>query len=117
MMEVENVWFQRLKLVENPTPPGWFIGNFDELSKKLQELSKQWNDWVKEASNEAISHVFAYYSLKKEYFKQPVYEVLLHLFNHQAYHRGQLVTMLRQLGVDKIPQTDFIVFTRQPRRT
>ncbi len=36
----------------------------------------------------------------------------LHLFNRQTYHRGQIITRLRQNGIDKIPATDFIVFSR-----
>ncbi|MGZ3851281.1 MAG: DinB family protein [Flavisolibacter sp.] len=39
--------------------------------------------------------------------------MLLHAFNHGTYHRGQLVNMLRQLGVDKIPGTDFIAWSRR----
>ena len=113
MMEVENVWWQRLKLVEQATPPGWFTGNFTKLSKKLIELSQQWENWVQDANDANISHVFAWYNFKKEYFKEPVYKMLLHLFNHQTLHRGQLITMFRQFGLDKIPPTDFIVFSRK----
>ena len=113
MMEVENVWWQRLQLVEQTTPPGWFTGNFAELSKKLIELSQQWESWVQNANDANINHVFAWYNFKKEYFKEPVYKMLVHLFNHQTSHRGQLITMFRQLGVDKIPPTDFIVFARR----
>ena len=113
LMEVENVWWERLQLVENTTLFGWFTGDFDELSKKLLELSQQWNDWIQNTNDVNISHVFAYQNSKKEQFKQPVYEMLLHLFNHQTFHRGQLVTMFRQLGVDKIPPTDFIVWSRK----
>ena len=113
LMEVENVWWQRLQLVEQTTPPGWFTGNFTELSKKLLELSQQWESWVQNANEANINHVFAWYNLKKEYFKEPVYKMLLHLFNHQTFHRGQLITMFRQLGLDKIPPTDFIVFCRK----
>ena len=29
--------------------------------------------------------------------------MLLHMLNHGTYHRGQLVNMLRQIGVEKIP--------------
>jgi uncharacterized damage-inducible protein DinB len=36
----------------------------------------------------------------------------MHVFNHGTYHRGQLVTMLRQVGVTEIPQTDYIAFVR-----
>ena len=113
LMEVENVWWQRLQLVEQTTPPGWFTGNFTELSKKLLELSQQWENWVQNANEANINHVFAWYNLKKEYFKEPVSKMLLHLFNHQTLHRGQLITMFRQLGLDKIPPTDFIVFARK----
>ncbi|MEO6328361.1 MAG: DinB family protein [Ginsengibacter sp.] len=112
MMEVENVWWERLKLAEHTTPSGWFTGNFEELTKKLLQLSGQWLDWVTNAREANINHVFAYQNTKKELFKQPVYEVLLHLFNHQTYHRGQLITMLRQLGTDNIASADFIVFSR-----
>jgi uncharacterized damage-inducible protein DinB len=37
------------------------------------------------------------------------------VFNHDTYHRGQLVSILRELGEVNIPQTDFIVWTRQRR--
>ena len=37
--------------------------------------------------------------------------ILLHVVNHGTYHRGQLVTMLRQLGAEPIG-TDFIQFVR-----
>ena len=113
LMEVENVWWERLQLVEYTTLSGWFTGDFDELSKKLLGLSQQWHGWIQNTNDVNISHVFAYQNSKKEQFKQPVYEMLLHLFNHQTFHRGQLVTMFRQLGLDKIPATDFIVFSRK----
>ena len=113
LMEVENAWWERLKLVEHPAMSGWFTGNYEELSKKLLELSRQWEEWIESANEVNITHVFAYQNSKKEHFKQPVYEMLLHLFNHQTLHRGQIIMMFRQLGLDKIPPTDFIVFSRR----
>ena len=113
LMDVESIWWQRLKLQEHVEWPGKsFDGNFEELSQQLLLPSKQWNDWIQSTNEVNIEHVFAYQNSKKEHFKQPVYEMLLHLFNHQTFHRGQLVTMLRQNGVEKIPATDFIVFSR-----
>jgi uncharacterized damage-inducible protein DinB len=35
---------------------------------------------------------------------------LLHLVNHASYHRGQVTTMLRQLGVDAPKSQDMIIF-------
>jgi uncharacterized damage-inducible protein DinB len=39
--------------------------------------------------------------------------MMLHVFNHGTYHRGQLVNMLRQLGIEKIPPTDFSVWSKK----
>ena len=42
---------------------------------------------------------------------QSRYEFILHLVNHNSYHRGQIVTMSRYLGVvDNIPAMDYEVF-------
>ncbi len=114
LMDVESIWWQRLKLQEHVQWPGkTFNGNFESLSRELLNVSKQWNGWIFEAGEIQLTHVFGYQNSKKEFFKQPVYEMLLHLFNHQTFHRGQLITMMRQNGVGKIPPTDFIVFSRK----
>lgn len=111
LLEVENVWLERLQ-DKNDMSSGWFTGNFEELSNKLLSFSKQWCDWVEQKEESYFYYVFTYRNSLGQQFKQPVYEILLHFFNHQTFHRGQLVTMLRQLGIDKISPTDFIVFTR-----
>lgn len=118
LMDAEGMWWQRLKLAEHiERPSASFKGEMPDLISAFLQFSNQWEEWVKNANEVALTHVFAYQNIKKEQFKQPVNEVLVHLFNHQSYHRGQLVTMLRQLGVEKIPATDFIVWTRLKNRT
>lgn len=114
MWFAEDIWYQRLQLIEQPVSNvDAFTGDFSELVKKSHEQSVKLASWVDAATETQLQHVFGYYNLKKEYFKNPVYQTLLHVFNHGSYHRGQLVTMLRQLGVDKIPATDFTVFIRK----
>lgn len=117
LMEVEDIWWQRLKLQDHVQMPEKDPDeNMELVSTKLLTLSKHWSEWVTESNEKNLTHVFGYYNSKKEFFKQPVNEVLLHLFNHQTYHRGQIVTLLRQNGIEKIPATDFIVFTRNKLR-
>lgn len=114
LWDVETIWWQRIKLVEQIEWPGErFSGSVMELGNNLILQSKQWKDWVDLATEAALEHEFIYKNSKKDQFKQPVYEALHHLFNHQTYHRGQLSTMLRQVGVDKIPNTDLIAFSRK----
>ena len=108
MLDAENIWWQRMKLSERIVVPSEnFTGTMKELSDTLLQQSKQWEEWIASASDLSIDHVFQYYNKKKEYFKMPVYQMLHHVFNHDTYHRGQLINMLRQLGVEKLPSTDF----------
>jgi uncharacterized damage-inducible protein DinB len=114
MWSVENVWWQRMKLVENPVWVGEeFNGSVVELTDALHHESKQWKEWVANATEAALSHEFIYRNTKKDQFKQPVWEAVHHLFNHQTYHRGQLITMLRQVGITALPATDLIAFSRK----
>jgi len=114
MLDAESIWWQRLKLQERILRPSDdFTGDFNGLSKILLQQGRAWSEWISAASLPQIEHQFKYQNSKRESFKQPVYEMLLHLFNHNSYHRGQLVTMLRQLGIEKIPSTDFIEWSRK----
>ena len=114
LWDVENIWWQRMKLAEVQV---WqsdsFEGSLLELNTNIQAQSKQWKEWIDLATEAALEHEFIYKNSKKDQFKQPVYEMLLHLFNHQTYHRGQLITLLRQVDEKNIPNTDLISFLRK----
>lgn len=94
--------FNRLETDCKETAAGWL------------ETSRQWETLIgsKQLTDEIIAQDFQYKNSRGDEFVQPLYEVLSHVFNHSTYHRGQLVTMLRGLGVDAIPATDFIVYSR-----
>jgi uncharacterized damage-inducible protein DinB len=114
MWDAESAWWQRLKMHERIIRPSEnFNGSMQDVSNGLMQQSLQWKDWIENATDMALEHVFQYYNTKKEMFKQPTWQMLLHVFNHGTYHRGQLINILRQLGVEKLPQTDFIVWSRK----
>jgi uncharacterized damage-inducible protein DinB len=112
MWLAEEIWWQRLKLTENIVlESDRFTGPFSEMVNMLNRQSQQFKDWIDHATETQLEHVFAYIR-NKEQIKMPVYQMLQHVFNHATYHRGQLVTLLNQLGADKIPGTDFSTFSR-----
>lgn len=111
----DYIWLQRLQLAEQPL---WVGG---EVDKPIDEVCRHWLQVgeallqfvEKQFDDNALEHVLQYYDLQKTSHKMPVYKVLLHVFNHATYHRGQLVTMLRQAGETKIPRLDYIVFANK----
>ncbi|RYE26450.1 MAG: DUF664 domain-containing protein [Sphingobacteriales bacterium] len=112
-VRAESIWMQRLNLVENPV---WL----DDSERPINELCDMWLEnskaliafVEKQFDDNSFTHVFEFYRDKHPY-KMQVYHTLLHAVNHNTYHRGQLVTMLRQVGVTKIPVTDLSAFNIQ----
>lgn len=114
MWNSEAVWWQRMKLQERIIEPkDNFNGATADAIDSLLQQNKQWIEWINNAQEHHLDHVFQYRNFKGEQFKQPLFQMFLHVFNHGTYHRGQIVTMLRQLGIEKIPPTDFIVWSRR----
>ena len=59
-------------------------------------------------NEEMLSRPLSYINVKGEPWTYPLWQSLLHVANHQTYHRGQVTTLLRQLGVEA-PPIDYLV--------
>ena len=65
-------------------------------------------DFVSELSDEALSSNLSYNNTKGEPFSKNFGHLIQHFFNHQTHHRGQVSTLLCQLGID-VGVTDLLV--------
>lgn len=109
----EYIWYLRmLQLPMNDLLPSRFTGTVTELSNEILQQSGLWREWIDTVTEDGLLAELPYTNLAGDKFEQPVYLLLQHVFNHNTFHRGQLVTMFRQVGVTKIPSTDFVTFTR-----
>jgi uncharacterized damage-inducible protein DinB len=114
--DAESIWWQRMKLQEHIMRPSEnFSGTMQDAASGLQNQSRLWEEWISNASDLSLEHVFQYQTTKREVIKMPIYQMVHHVFNHGTYHRGQLVNMMRQLGADKIPGTDFAFWLRNKK--
>ena len=117
MWETERNWLKRLKFEENiPAGGGSVTLLFNEVATSLLQESNMIKEWIENVTAEKIEHVIAYQNSRREQFKQPVFQILLHLFNHETYHRGQMVSMFHQLQLNNIPNTDFISWSRLQKK-
>jgi len=67
---------------------------------------------VDELGEAGVSRVFEYKLLSGASGASPFSEMLTHVVNHGSYHRGQVTTLLRQLGAPPPKSTDMITFYR-----
>jgi uncharacterized damage-inducible protein DinB len=68
---------------------------------------------VQSKEDNYFSKSTTYKNLKGENFTNVNGSILLHVFNHGTFHRGQAVAMMRNAGfIGHIDLTDFIAFER-----
>ena len=60
-----------------------------------------------------LSRVVEYKMFNGQGAASPFWEMLQHVVNHATYHRGQVTTLLRQLGAAPPKSTDLITFYRE----
>lgn len=80
-----------------------------ELKMVREELDSLIVFWLAEEVKEAdFARTFTYTNTRGISSTRNFGELVSHMFNHQTHHRGQLSTLLNQLGIE-IGVTDFLV--------
>lgn len=116
MWDAESIWWQRMEgHGQLLIPSKEFNPTMKEAVNGLLNQSREWSSWMNRVTEEQLQLEFSYKNMKGEAFTSGVWQVVHHLFNHGTYHRGQLVTMMRELGAAEIPSTDFIHWYRKIR--
>lgn len=86
-----------------------------EESKDIRTLAahnRRLHELVLGMDDAALLGERVYRDLKGNEHRGIVWRMLMHCFNHSTQHRGQLITQMRQLGLEGIPANDLIVFQR-----
>jgi uncharacterized damage-inducible protein DinB len=110
----EYLWLQRLEHVPQPV---WLSNDY---AVSFREGCREWavvSDGLARLvggldDGLPFKQTVQYSDSKKQVHATQICDMLQHVFNHSTYHRGQMVTILRELGVTEIPGTDLIGFVR-----
>jgi uncharacterized damage-inducible protein DinB len=110
---VEWLWLERFQGRSPAAIPNH--REFDDIAK----LKARWSefehillDFARGLTQVDLDHVMEYKTMKFGVYNNPLWVSMLHLVNHGTYHRGQVTTMLRQLGAQPI-LTDLMHFYRE----
>ncbi|MFQ5695742.1 MAG: DinB family protein [Terriglobia bacterium] len=79
-----------------------------EVESRWRNLERELRDYLAGLKEEALAGSVTYVNTKGVTWTYPLWRLMLHLVNHQSYHRGQVTMMLRLLGVQP-PSIDYLV--------
>lgn len=80
-----------------------------------KDLEGKVRPFVDGLGEDGINKLWDYKLLSGAADTAPFWQMLVHVVNHGAYHRGQVTTLLRQLGAHPPKPTDMIAFFRTRR--
>ena len=117
MRDAEVIWLARLKGESLTRWPSGANGEGKQaLLTSFIQSSRNVLEFVESKGLGYPSVKIKYKTLKGEEFENTAEELLMHLVNHGSYHRGQLITILRQLGVTRLASTDLIHYLRANKK-
>jgi uncharacterized damage-inducible protein DinB len=110
---VEWIWLERLK-GNSPSafPEAKDFPDLATLRPRWSEVEKNWEAYVGGLDDGSLEEDVKYMTMTFGPSHSPRWQMLQHVVNHSTYHRGQVTTMLRQLGT-KSAGTDLIFFYRE----
>ena len=109
----EWVWLERFQGRSPGSLPD--VAEFQDvasLRERWTELEARLLKFVGSLTQEDLNRVIEYKTLKFGAYSNPLWQSMQHVVNHGTYHRGQVTTLLRQLGAQPV-LTDLMHFYRE----
>lgn len=113
IMDVEWLYLERW---EGRSPTG--LPNVEDYPE-LAQIADRWTtidsdmrQYVRAVSPSDLVRVIEFRNTRGTLYRHPLWETMQHLVNHSTYHRGQVTTLLRQIGANPL-SSDMIVFYRE----
>lgn len=110
---VEWLWLERFQgRSPSAIPDAKEYNEIEGLRARWAEFEPLLLNFARGLTQDDLDRVMEYKTMKFGIYRNPLWQSMLHLVNHGTYHRGQVTTMLRQLGTQPI-LTDLMHFYRE----
>ncbi len=110
ILGAEWIWLERW-LGRSPKAllPASDFPTVDSLRQRWETVEQDRNRFLQTLTPVSLQQSISYINLRGQPFAYPLWQQMIHVTNHSTYHRGQVTTLLRQLGAE--PQnTDFLSY-------
>jgi uncharacterized damage-inducible protein DinB len=110
----EWIWYSRWH-GEAPTalPTPELFPDFASVRQTWREHEKRMRAFIDALDDHGLERVISYKLLSGQPGASVMWQMIQHLVNHASYHRGQITTLLRQLGAAPPKSTDLITYYRE----
>lgn len=111
ILSAQLIWLNRIQGLSTAPFPIWEQYKINEIESMIEESNDRWLHYLNNFRLETFEEVVSYTNTAGNTYENTLYEIITHVLNHSAHHRGQLALLIRDEGFDP-PQNDFIIFKR-----
>jgi uncharacterized damage-inducible protein DinB len=111
IINAQEVWLSRITGKTIDVNSVWKTIPESEITSALNNSSAALREHISGLSESDIERIIEYKNIKGEEFKSSLKDILTHLSFHSAYHRGQIILLIKP-NVNEIPSTDYIKYVR-----
>jgi uncharacterized damage-inducible protein DinB len=109
----EQLWLHRWLGKPNPAvPQGADLKSLAEVRSRWEAVEAERGSFLAGFNEQRLEDTIRVKPSSGGEFTHSFRQMFRHFINHSSYHRGQIVTLLRQLG-SKPPSTDLILYYRR----
>lgn len=114
--DAQVIWMKRLNgEPANTWPSHNFEGTLSDAVNLFLENCETFVRFAGSLSEIEMKKIISYQALDGTSYQSTIEEIIMHVMNHGTFHRGQLISMLRIAGVDKLGSTDMIRYFREQK--
>jgi uncharacterized damage-inducible protein DinB len=113
LIGAERVWCARWKGESPQALPVVTYPDLISIRHAWTEQEQELRTLLQRFAEHGLAETVEYTAFNGQRQSQPFWQMLQHVVNHGSYHRGQVTTMLRQLGVSPAQSMDLIAFYRE----
>ena len=113
IMDVEWLYLERWQgRAPSSFPKAEDYPDLSHIKERWRSIDSDMDEFLRALSSERLAQIIEFRNTKGILYRHPLWETMQHLVNHGTYHRGQVTTLLRQLGATPLA-TDMIFFYRE----
>ena len=108
----ETIWLDRLNKVAEPRwlPNIIIKGEKKDVQDVWKKSSTGLQSFIENFDETKLQDSVSFKRPDGNLYELQHYQIFAHVFNHSTYHRGQIVTMLRQTGFTDVRSTDMSTY-------
>jgi uncharacterized damage-inducible protein DinB len=110
ILSAEWIWLERWHGI---SPKGMLnpgeLSSVDAVRARWEKVENDRADFIRSLTPERLGTVISYVNIRGQTFAYALWQMMAHVVNHSTYHRGQITTLIRQVG-GKPVSTDLLIF-------